>query len=372
MMVRDVSREVTHGMDEGSSTLVEMLLRQWDGEEVVIRYDRPAASWIVIAIHSTQRGPASGGTRMKSYPNLDLAVQDALRLSAAMTSKFVVAGLPQGGGKGVLAVPQGLSTEERAGLLRRYGSLIQTLGGLFQTGPDVGTSSADMNVISETAAPYIFGRTPDSGGSGDSGQPTAVGVFEGIRVTVRRLYGDNSLAGRRVVVQGVGSVGGPLAEYLVKAGADVLISDVNADAVERMHRHLGVGVITPEQVYDTPCDIFAPCALGAVLNRDTIARLRCRAVVGSANNQLETSADALRLKERGILYAPDFVVNVGGTISLAGGERMGWTRDEVERRIRDTVTQVLDQIYDLAAADDITTTEAAQRIVESQMHSAHA
>jgi leucine dehydrogenase len=344
---------------------LESLLSQWDGEEVLIRFDRPAGAWVVIAIHSTHEGVASGGTRMKPYPNLAAAVADAMRLAEAMTAKFALAEFGWGGGKAVIAVPPvGLTSSARRDLLRRYGTLVHQLDGLFRTGPDVGTSPADMDVIAETGAPYVFGRTPEAGGAGDSGPPTALGVFHSIRVVARRLFGSDLLAGKVVLVQGLGHVGRPLVGSLVDAGARVLVSDVDGAAVREVQQRFGVDTVDPDGVLDTPCDIFSPCALGGILNHVTIPRLQCGGIAGAANNQLDTADDARRLRERGILYAPDFVVNVGGTVALVGIEGRRWSIDEVERRITDTVTQSLERIFDLAAEEEITTPEAAERVVE--------
>ncbi len=346
---------------------LEDLLQGWDGEEIILRHDLPTNAWIVVAIHSTRLGPAGGGTRMKSYPSLEAAVEDAQRLAEGMTYKFAVSDLPRGGGKAVLAVPSGLRDADRASLLRRYGALIAQLGGLYQTGPDVGTTADDMDVIAETGAPYVFGRTPAHGGSGDSGPATAVGVLAGMRVACERLFGAGALAGRRVVVQGAGSVGLPLLRLLVEENADVTFADPTPRARDQAHAELGVPYLDPETAYDQECDVFAPCALGAVLNERTIPRLRCRAVVGSANNQLATEDDAIRLQERGILYAPDYVVNCGGAMALLGRETLGWSHPEADARIAATVRATLTQVFDIAAAEGVTTVAAARRVAEARL-----
>lgn len=344
----------------------ESLIRQWDGEEVILRFDRPTGSWIVIAIHSTLHGMAGGGTRMKVYPNLGAAVRDALRLSEAMSAKFILADFAWGGAKAVIAVSPGLDQHSRRDLLRRYGTLVHQLGGLFHTGPDVGTSSSDMDIIAEAGAPYVHGRTLEAGGSGDSGPPTALGVLYGVRAVAARLFGSASLAGKAVLVQGTGSVGKPLVGHLVDAGARVLVSDINSEAAGQVAQQYGVGTVDPDDVYSTPCDIFAPCALGGILNHETIPCLQCRGIAGSANNQLQTVDDAVRLRERAILYAPDFVINVGGVLALLGIEGQGWSHEELERRIAETVTSTLQQIFELTEAEDITTVAAAGRIVDTR------
>jgi leucine dehydrogenase len=346
---------------------MEALLHAWDGERIIIEFDRPTGAWIIIAIHSTHRGPAGGGTRMKTYPTMEAAVADALELARGMSYKFATAALERGGGKAVIAAPPGLTPEARADLLRRYGTLVRKLGGMFVTGPDVGTSSADMDIIAETGAPYVFGRTAAAGGAGDSGPGTAVGVFAAMGVVCERLFGDASLAGRRVLVQGVGSVGGRLIVLLREAGAEVLFSDVDEAAIRHFRDEMGLPFVAPEAVYDTPCDLFAPCALGGILNQQTIPRLQCRAVVGSANNQLARPEDAALLDERQILYAPDFVVNVGGAMALLGMETMGWSEAEANARIAASVEQTMRQTFDLAAEQHVSTGDAARSVAEARL-----
>jgi len=342
---------------------LESVLAGWDGEGVLLHRDPPTGAWIVVALHSTRLGPAAGGTRMKPYPDLAAAVRDAQRLASGMTLKLAVTGLPYGGGKAVIAPPPGLDPAARPDLLRRYGALVAGLRGLFVTGPDVGTSPPDMDLIGEAGAPYVFGGTPAAGGSGNSGHPTAIGVLAGMRATCERLFGDAALAGRRVVVQGAGSVGGALIALLRAEGADVLFSDVDEGTIRRLRDEQGVPFVHGEAVYEAPCDVFAPCALGGVLSAQTVPRLQCRAVVGSANNQLADEAeDAARLHARGILYAPDFVVNVGGAMALLGRELLGWSEGEAERRIAGTVAGTLREVYALAAERDIATDAAARAL----------
>ncbi len=346
---------------------MEALLKAWDGERVIIAFDRPGRAWIIIAIHSTRRGPAGGGTRLKPYPTMEAALADALELARGMSYKFACAAMARGGGKAVIAVPPDLAPQERAELLRRYGSLLSQLGGMFVTGPDVGTSSADMDVIAETGAPYVFGRTPQAGGAGDSGPATALGVFHAMGVVCERLFGAAALAGRRVLVQGVGNVGGRLIHLLREAGAEVIFSDVDEAAIRHFRDELGIPDVAAEAVYDTPCDIFAPCALGGILNQETIPRLRCRAIVGSANNQLARPEDGELLREREVLYAPDFVVNVGGAMAIVGIETMGWSEAEANAQVIQGITQTLRQTFELAAAQNISTAAAARSIAEARL-----
>jgi len=345
---------------------LEALLKQWDGEEVIIRFDKPSGAWIIIAIHNTHRGTATGGTRMKPYPSLNAAVQDALKLAESMSLKYAVADFPRGGGKAVIHLPEGFAGEQRPELFRRYGSLVCQLGGLFETGPDVGTTTEDMDIIAETGDPYIFCRTPEKGGAGDSGPATALGVFSGMRAVCKHLFGQASLAKKRVLVQGAGSVGRPLIELLLASGADVLFSDTNDQAVKDLRDKKDLKFIPPDRIFETPCDIFAPCALGGVLNKDTIPRLKCLAVAGAANNQLAEAADAERLWGRQILYAPDYAINIGGAMAIIGIEAMGWSRKKADDNVS-SVQQTLEHIFATAKAEGINTDAAARRIARSRL-----
>ena len=347
---------------------IESLIQNWSGETVVLRRDAPTRAWIIIAIHSTRRGPAAGGTRMKSYPDVPAALLDALRLAEGMTYKMAAAELPRGGGKAVIALPSNFDPAARPALLRRYGALIRQLGGTYQTGPDLGTTPEDMDLIAETAAPYVYARTPSRGGSGGSGPMTALGVYCGIRATWEWVSGQDSLAGVRVLVQGAGTVGGALIERLMGAGALVAFSDVAEQVVRRYRDERGLTYVPPEQVYEAECDIFAPCALGGILNSETIASLKCRAVAGAANNQLTEPEDAERLQARGILYAPDFVLNAGGAIALTGLEALGWSPEDTELRVMEIGAR-LRRIYEVAAGQGITTEAAARHLAEARLAS---
>jgi leucine dehydrogenase len=328
----------------------ESLLQQWNGEQVTIQYDRPTGAWSLMAIHSTRLGsPVSGGTRMKTYPDVEAALQDALNLAAAMTTKLALAGIAHGGGKVVIALPPDFDPNWRSDLLRRYGMLLQYLGGFFWTGPDVGTSPADMDIIAETGAPYVFSHTPAAEGVGDSGPGTATGVLSAMRVTCDQLFRSPSVARKHILVQGAGTVGRALIERLQAAEATILFSEVDEAAIREVRDAWRLPYVTPGEVYDTPCDIFAPYALGDVLNPDTISRLPCKAVVGAANNQLSSPEDAARLRARGILYAPDIAVNIGGLMSIIGMESEGWTRAEAFERVEALVDRTVRQIYALAS-----------------------
>jgi leucine dehydrogenase len=344
---------------------VDDVLRQWGGEFALTAYDEPSGAYLFIAVHSTRLGPAAGGTRMKTYASAADGLLDACRLSEAMTLKMAVAGLPMGGGKSVLAVPGELDLETRRDLLLRHARNVDALGGRYRTGPDMNTNSADMDTLSEVT-PYAFGRSVENGGSGSSAPDTAVGVFHGIVASVAHVYGSPDLTGKRVLVQGAGAVGEPLAEMLHKAGAQVVVSDVTLERVEALYDRLGIEVVAPASVIGTECDVFAPCATGGVLDETTIPRLRCRIVAGAANNPLSRREDGDLLREAGILYAPDFVINGGGAIHLIGYEALGWTTEQVERALAG-IGETLTRIYRDADAAGISTEEAAERLAETRL-----
>jgi leucine dehydrogenase len=239
-------------------------------------------------------------------------------------------------------VPALLEGKEREGLFRRYSDAIASLGGSFWTGCDMNTTPGDLDVIAEHC-PYVFGRSVESGGSCQPGPSTARGVLYGIQACLTHIDGSPSLEGRSVLVQGVGSVGARLSELLTQAGARVLVSDIAMERSAELGERVGAQVVLPEHALETGCDVYAPCAPGGTLSADTVPRLRCRVVAGSANNQLATPEDADRLRERGILYAPDFVINAGGAFYNAGTEALGWDAAQVEQALRgigDTLAEI--------------------------------
>jgi leucine dehydrogenase len=346
---------------------MDSLIKSWGGEEVIIRHDQATGAWILIAIHSTRLGPAAGGTRMKPYPDFQAALQDVLRLSEAMTYKFAVPGISRGGGKAVINLPAHFAPGQRPDLLRRYGSLVRQLSGLYYTGPDVGTSSYDMNIISETGSPYVFGRTPEAGGAGDSGPITGLGVFAGIQVVCERLFGNPSPRNRRILVQGAGSVGQTLMDLLQRAGAEVWFTDVLESVICRFRDEKGFRCIPSDSVYGIECDIFSPCALGGILNTATIPQLKCKAVAGGANNQFARPEDAELLSKRGILYAPDYVINAGGAIGIPGIEALGWSRERAEKEVAGSIQRALRRIFEMSDSEGITTDVAARRLAEERL-----
>jgi leucine dehydrogenase len=344
---------------------LERALASWDGEQVLVRFDEPTGTWIFVCIHSRTLGPAAGGTRLKVYGSAGDALRDGMRLAAGMTVKMAVAGLSFGGGKAVLAVPELPVGEVRTRLLLRYADAVSSLGGNFWTGCDMNTTPADLDVMVDRC-PYVFGRSVEAGGSGEPGPSTARGVFHGIRASLEHAFGSPDLDGRTVLVQGVGSVGARLAELLAEAGARVLVTDVARDRAAALASRLDAAVIEPERALETDCDVYAPCATGGTLSAETIPRLRCKVVAGSANNQLATSDDADRLRERGILYAPDFVINAGGVFFNVGTEALGWEAEDVERALAG-IGDTLAEIFSRSDAEGVSTGRAADQRAQSRL-----
>ena len=338
--------------------MFEDLLRQWDGEEAVIRFDEPSGAWMFVCVHSTALGPAGGGTRMRVYDRPADGLADAMRLSQAMTVKMAVANADRGGGKAVLAVPELPTGDARRTLLLRYGELVASLGGTYRTAGDMNISPADLDVVRERC-PWVYGTT---GAGGNSGRGTAIGVLSGIRASVEQVFGSADLGGRTVLVQGAGSVGHDLALFLAAEGAEVLVSDVD----EERAAVAGGAVVAASDAFTTECDVYAPCAVGGTLNADSIPQLRCRIVAGSANNQLATPEDAQRLHDRGILYAPDYVINAGGVIQLLGLEDHGWDEHELDRNLA-TIGDTLRQLFRTADAGGITPAAAAERVAAERI-----
>ena len=336
----------------------EGLLASWDGEHTVVRFDPESGAWMFVCLHSTARGPAGGGTRMRVYPTPADGLADAMRLSGAMTRKMAAAGMPRGGGKAVLAVPELPTGEPRKRLLRRYGELVASLGGSYRTAGDMNISPEDLDVVAETC-PWVYGTT---GRGGNSGRGTARGGLHAILATVEHLFGSPDLADRSVLVQGAGAVGAVLARELTEAGARVRVSDVDAARASAT----GCETVSPESVFETEVDVYSPCAIGGTLSSESIPRLACRAVAGCANNQLAEPEDARRLQERGILYAPDYVVNAGGIIQLIGLEDEGWNEAQLEERLAG-IGDTLRTLFAEAETSGITPAEAAERLVERRL-----
>ena len=333
-------------------------------EQVVFCQDTATGLRAIVAVHSTSLGPALGGTRFYPYPDEDAALEDVLRLARGMTYKAAVAGLDLGGGKAVILGDP--STDKSEGLIRAYGRFVDSLGGRYITAEDVGTTQADMDLIRRETE-HVTGVSVELGGSGDPSVATAYGVLAAMKAVALRLWGGASLTGRRVVVSGVGKVGSSLVRYLVEEKAHVVVADVVAGAVERLVQSHGVESTPVETAHALPCDIFSPCALGAVLNPVTIPELQCAAVVGSANNQLADPSCGKLLAEVGILYGPDYVVNAGGLVNIAEElSPRGYHRDRAYAAVA-RIFETTGMVLDTAEAEGITTAEAAERIAERRM-----
>jgi len=302
---------------------------------------------------------------MKTYPTPGDAMRDAMRLGEGMTYKWAAIGFPFGGGKSVLAIPRPLEDEEKRGLIRRFGRLLESLHGAYATGVDLGTTPEDMNVLAETSQ-YVMGHGTSGSGTEDPGPYTALGVFAGIRSALAALDGSPDLEGRSVLIQGAGDVGAPLARMLAEAGATMLLSDIDEDRARQIAAELGGRVVPVDETYTTPCDVFAPCAIGAILNADTIPQLGCRIVAGSANNQLDRAEDAELLHGRGIPYAPDYVVNAGGAIAF-GMMHLGETDKEAMRERVRGIKDTLDRIFAEGRERGESPVHGAKRVAEEAL-----
>jgi leucine dehydrogenase len=356
-----------------SLAAIDRYLETLDHEELLVRRGRRSGLYSILAVHSTARGPSLGGCRMWGYEDSRAAVRDALRLSRAMTSKSAVAGLPLGGGKGVIMLPAGappLDPARRRDALLDFGDSVAQLDGRYITAEDVGTSDADMTVIAERTD-HVAGLALERGGSGDPSPWTALGVETAIRVTCERVWGSADLAGRTIAVIGLGNVGGTLARGLAEAGAELLLADV-APAKRALAGELGAGWAEPEEALRAQVDLVAPCALGGVLDHPIVPQLRCRAVAGAANNQLASDDVAGKLHARGILWAPDFVANAGGIINISVElEPEGYSAERARSRVL-AVGDTLATLFDMAEAAGTTPLAAAQELARRRLEEAGA
>ncbi|HVZ47461.1 MAG TPA: Glu/Leu/Phe/Val dehydrogenase [Gemmatimonadaceae bacterium] len=329
-------------------------------EQVVACYDKASGYKGIIAIHNTTLGPALGGTRVWNYASDDEAFFDVLRLSRGMTYKNAVAGLNLGGGKAVIIADN--ATANRELIFRAHGRFVESLGGRYVTAEDVGTSPADMDYV-HMETDYVAGLANKSG---DPSPVTAHGVFRSIEASAKERWGSSSLAGKTVLVQGLGHVGYYLCKELHAAGARLVVADIRKDAVERVVKEFGARATTDAAIYGEKADIFAPCALGAILNDDTIPQLKVEIVCGGSNNQLldpKKHGDALAA--RNIMYAPDFVANAGGVINVYS-ELAGWTRERALRKADEIFDTILG-VYAIAKEQGIHTYEAADKLAERRL-----
>ncbi|HMH26346.1 MAG TPA: Glu/Leu/Phe/Val dehydrogenase [Gemmatimonadaceae bacterium] len=334
-------------------------LAEMGHEEIVMCSDPSVGYKGILAVHSTKLGPALGGTRFWQYATDDEAITDALRLSRGMTYKNAVAGLHLGGGKSIIIGDN--KTKDREKIFRAHGRFVESLGGRYITAEDVGTSTKDMSYV-QLETKHVAGL---AGKSGDPSPVTAHGVFRAVEASANRKWGSDSLKGKTVAVQGCGSVGSYLAGELHKAGAKLIVSDIDAAKTARVEKATGAKVVQGDAIFTADADIFSPCALGGIINDKTIPKLKVQIVAGGANNQLLEERHGDELARKGILYAPDYVANAGGVINVYG-EVVGWDAQRALDKADDIYDTIL-KVFDIAEAKKIPTYEAADRLAELRL-----
>lgn len=327
----------------------------WQNEDVGLR--------AVLAIHSTVLGPAAGGTRMWTYASDLDAIEDAMRLARGMSYKYAAAGVNLGGGKVVIIGDPKKQKSEM--LFRALGRFINNLRGEYLTGEDVGTTLQDMDYI-RMETPYVITLSQESGGAGPIGGATAFGVLQAMKACAEEVYGSTSLQGKKVMVQGLGAVGYPMVEYLVKEGAQVTVADIDAGKVEQLRKDFGVGAMDARDVFGADAEIYCPCALGGVINDETLPQFKVKIICGSANNQLRAEQHGEQVQERGILYAPDYIANAGGTVfdtdRLWGGVNAQRGMNKVAK-----IYERMKQVIAISKEQEIPTYLAADRMAEERI-----
>lgn len=335
------------------------LLEEHDYEQLVFCHDKSTGLKAIICIHDTTLGPGLGGTRIWNYDEEEEAIVDVIRLARGMTLKNSAAGLNLGGGKAVIiGDPKEIKSEA---LFRTFGRYIEGLNGRYITAEDMNTTTQDMNWIN-AETDYVVGL---EGKSGDPSPVTALGVFRGIQAACNEVFGSDDLNGKVVAVQGVGAVGYTLCEHLHNAGAQLIVTDIFKENIQRAVDDFGASALDPDEIYGADCDIFAPCAMGAIINDFTVDKLKCRIVGGSANNQLAENKHGDMLEGRGILYVPDFVINSGGVINVFE-ELQGYN----EKRALGRASAIYDtckRIFAMAKEEKIPTYEAAEKVAEDRI-----
>jgi leucine dehydrogenase len=334
-----------------------------DHEQIVFCNDKDTGLKAIIGIHNTVLGPALGGTRMWKYQSEWDALNDVLRLSRGMTYKSAITGLNLGGGKAVIIGDSKI--DKTPEMIAKFGQYVNSLSGKYITAEDVGTTTQDMDLI-RTQTPHVTGVSQDKGGSGNPSPVTAYGVYMGMKAAAKYAYGTDNLEGKKVLVQGIGHVGEILVDYLTKEGAKVFIIDINEDRMLEISNKYGVVIFTGNDLYNADVDIYAPCALGATINNDTVYKIKAKIIAGAANNQLANeNIHGAILQERGIAYAPDFLINAGGIINVYG-EIAGYDAIESMRRTENIYNTTL-EIFNHASSNKMTTHQAALRMAHNRI-----
>ncbi|AFY01684.1 Glu/Leu/Phe/Val family dehydrogenase [Bdellovibrio bacteriovorus] len=350
-------------MKEPTLGTFEIISKHGDHEQVVFCNDPHVGLKAIIAIHNTSLGPALGGTRMWNYKNEDEALVDVLRLSKGMTYKAAASGLNLGGGKAVIIGDP--KTQKSEGLFRAFGQFVNSLNGKYITAEDVGTSVQDMeHIYMET--PWVTGIPKDFGGSGDPSPYTAHGVLMGIKASAKEKFGTDALKGLHIAVQGLGNVGSNLVKYLVEEGAVITVADIDMNRTKNVADKFGAKAVSSDDILFTECDILAPCALGAVVNDQSITKLRTKVIAGGANNVLAEARHGDQLKELGILYAPDYVINAGGLMNVFV-ELEGYSPERAFEKTKRVYDNIL-KVYEIAKRDGIGTHTAADRLAEERIN----
>lgn len=334
----------------------------YDYEQIVYCYDKESGLKAIIAIHDTTLGPALGGTRMWNYQSEEEALQDVLRLARGMTYKNAAAGLHLGGGKAVIIGDP--KKDKSEALLRAFGRYVESLNGRYITAEDVGTTEEDMDLIN---AETNFVAGTSNRGVGDPSPITAMGIYKGMKAAAMAAYDNDSLEGKVIAVQGVGNVAYNLCKLLHEEGAQLIVTDINQAAVDRAVLAFNAKAVAPDNIYDVECDIYSPCALGGTLNDDTLERIKAKVIAGSANNQLLENRHGDHIHEKGIIYAPDYVINSGGVINVAD-ELQDYDRNRVLKKVESIYT-ILSKVFEISKENNIPTYVAADKMAEDRIKS---
>jgi leucine dehydrogenase len=337
-------------------------MEKYDYEQLVFCHDEASGLKAIIAIHDTTLGPALGGTRMWVYEKEEDAIEDALRLARGMTYKNAAAGLNLGGGKTV--VIGNPKTDKSEALFRALGRYVESLNGRYITAEDVGTSVTDMDFIHQETN-YVTGVSETYGSSGNPSPMTALGCFVGLLASAKAAFGTDDVTGKTVAVQGVGNVGYYLCKHLYEAGANLIVTDINQESLDRVATEFGAQIVAPSEIFSVDCDIFSPCALGAIINDDTIPQLKAKVIAGSANNQLKEERHGDILHEQGIVYAPDYVINSGGVINVAD-ELEGYNAERARKKV-ENIYNIISNIFEISKREGIPSYKAADRMAEDRI-----